>query len=78
MYQIFKRDNEVTLLKWSYKGHNHQCLTRKELQQLSDTAFFFYRFLEEFRKYKGIENTVEVYAVNDCLQSFGTYYCRSF
>ena len=78
MQQIFKRDNKVTLLKWSCKGHKHQCLTQKELQQLLDTAFFFFRFLEEFRKYKGIENIVEVYAMTDCLQSFDTYYCRSF
>ena len=48
MQQIFKRDNEVTLLKWSIKRHNYQCLIQKELQQLLDTAFFFFRFFEKF------------------------------
>lgn len=65
-----------SLLKWSFKRHNYQCLIQKELQQLLDTAFFFFRFFEEFWKYKGIENTVQVYTVNNCLQSFNTYYCE--
>ena len=78
MQQIFKKDNEVTLRKWSFKRCNYQRLIQKELEQLSDTAFFFFRFLDEFGKYKGIENTVHVYTVDDRLQSFDTDYCEPF
>lgn len=45
MQQIFKKDNEVTLLKWSFKRCSYQRLTQKELKQLSDTPFFFFSFL---------------------------------
>ena len=73
MQQIFKKDNEVTLLKWSFKRCNYQRLTQKELEQLSDTAFFFFRFLDEFGKYKGIEDILLVYTVDKFLQSFDLF-----
>ena len=73
MQQIFKKDNEVTLLKWNFKRCNYQRLTQKELEQLSDTAFFFFRFLDEFGKYKGIEDILLVYTVDKFLQSFDLF-----
>ena len=78
MQQIFQKENEVTLLKWSFKGRNYQRLTQKELEQLSGTAFFFFRFLDEFGKYKGIENTVHMYIADYRLQSFNTNNCGPF
>ena len=74
MQQIFKKDNEVTLLKWSFKRCNYQHLTQKELEQLSDTVFFFFRFLDEFGKYKGIKDILLVYTVDKkFLQSFDLF-----
>lgn len=74
MQQIFKKDNEVTLLKWSFKRCNYQRLTQKELEQLSDTVFFFFRFLDEFGKYKGIKDILLVYTVDKkFLQSFDLF-----
>lgn len=73
MQQIFKKDNEVTLLKRSFKRCNYQRLMQKELEQLSDTVFFFFRFLDEFGKYKGIKDKLLLYTVDKFLQSFDLF-----
>ena len=76
--QIFKKDNKITLLKWSFKLSKYEKLKEKELNKLSDTARHFFRFLYEVGKYKGVKNTVQVVMVDDNLQSHDTDYCGPF
>ena len=46
--QIFKQDNNITLLRWNFKLKNYEKLTQKELNSLSSTASHFLKFLYDF------------------------------
>ena len=76
--QIFKQDNNITLLRWNFKSKNYEKLAQKELNSLSSTARRFFKFLYDFGTYKKIKNTVKVVTVDDNLQSFDTDYCVIF
>ena len=71
--QIFKKDNKITLLKWSFIFWKYEKHKEKELNKLFDTARHF-----EFGKYKGVKNTVKVVTVDDNVQSHDTDYCGPF
>ena len=70
--QTFKQDNKITLLKWSFKLKNYEKLRQKELNKLSSTAKYFFKFLFEFGKHKKVKNTVKVVTVDNNLQSCDT------
>ena len=55
--QIFKKDNKITLLKWSFKLDKYEKLKDRDINKLSDTAKHFLRFLYEFGKQKGVKKT---------------------
>ena len=42
--QMFKQDNKITLLKWSFKLKNYEKLRQKDLNKLSSTAKYFFKF----------------------------------
>ena len=60
MKNIFMKDNKISMLKWTFQRNKYLKLTQKELNQLSDTAFYFFRFLDEFAKSKDIKINVYV------------------
>ena len=76
--QIFKQDQKITLLRWTFKHKNYKKLTSVEINKLSDTAKNLFAFLEQFDEYKRIGNNVKVVTVDDNLQSFQTNYCEIF
>ena len=76
--QMFKQDNKITLLKWSFKLKNYEKLRQKDLNKLPSTAKYFFMFLDEFGKHKKVKNTVKTVTVDDNLRSFDTDYCRRF
>ena len=76
--QIFKKDNKITLLRWSFKLDKFEKLKDRDINKLSDTAKHFFRFLYEFGKQKGVKNTVKVVTVDDNMQSLDTDYCGPF
>ena len=53
-------------------------LKDRDINKLSDTAKYFFRFLYEFGKQKGVKNTVKVVTVDDNMQSLDTDYCGPF
>lgn len=78
MKNIFMKDNKISMLKRTFQRNKYLKLTQKGLNQLSDTAFYSFRFLDEFSKSKDIKNNVYVYTVDDPIQSMETDYCRPF
>ena len=70
--QIVKKDNKITLLRWSFKLDKYEKLKDRYINKLSDTAKHFFRFLYEFGKHKGVKNTVKVVTVNNNMQSLNT------
>ena len=76
--QMFKQDNKITLLKWSFKLKNYEKLRQKDLNKLPSTAKYFFKFLDEFGKHKKVKNTVKIVTVDDNLRSFDTDYYRRF
>ena len=42
----------ISILKWSFKLKNYEKLMQKDLNKLSSTAKYFFKFLYEFNKYK--------------------------
>ena len=76
--QIFKKDNKITLLRWSFKFDKYEKLKDRDINKLSDTAKHFFRLLYEFGKQKGVKNTAKVVTVDDNMQSLDTGYCGSF
>ena len=76
--QIFKKDNKITLLRWSFKLDKYEKLKDRDINKLSDTAKHFFRFLYEFGKQKGVKNTVKVVTVDDNMQSLDKDYCGPF
>ena len=68
--QIFKQDNKITLLKWSFRLKNCEKLRQKDFNKLSSTAKYFFKFLYEFGKHKKVKNTVKIVRLKD--------YCRPF
>ena len=75
---IFKKGSKISLIKWTFKGDKYLTLTQKELNELSRTAFSFFRFLNEFAKSKEVGKRVHVYIVDNPLQSIDTDYCSPF
>lgn len=57
---IFKKDNKISLIKWTFKGDKYLTLTQKELNELSRTGFYFFRFLNKFAKSKDVGNRVHI------------------
>ena len=43
--QIFKQDNKITFLRWNFKLKNYEKLMQRELNRLSTTACYFFKFL---------------------------------
>ena len=76
--QIFKKDNKITLLRWSFKLDKYEKLKDRDINKLSDTAKHFFRLLYEFGKQKGVKNTVKVVTVDDNMQNLDTDYCGPF
>ena len=76
--QMFKQGNKITLLIWNFKLRNYEKLRQKDLNKLSSTAKYFFKFLYEFSKHKKVKNTVKVITVDDKLQNFDTDYCGPF
>ena len=76
--QIFKQDSKITLLKWSFKLKNYEKLRQKDLNKLSSTPKYIFKFLYEFSKHKKVKNTVKVVTVDYNLQSFDTDYYGRF
>ena len=78
--QIFKKDNKITLLRWSFKLDKYKKLKDRVINKLSDTdtAKHFFQFLYEFGKQKGVKNTIKVVTVDDNIQSLDTDYCGPF
>ena len=50
--QIFKQDQKIKLLRWTFKRENYKKLTSVETSKLSDTANHFFAFLNQFGEYK--------------------------
>ena len=76
--QIFKQDQKITQLQWTFKGKSYKKLTSVEINKLSDTAKHFFAFLDQFGKYKKISNSITIVTVDDNLESFHMVYCRPF
>ena len=72
MKQILKKDNKITLLKWSFKLSNYEKLEQKQLHKLNPAGSHFLKFLYDFGKYKKIKNTVKVNTLDNNNQSFDT------
>lgn len=66
------------MFKLTFLREKYHQLSTKELDKLSPTAFYFFRFLIEFVKSRDIKNEVNVYAVDNSLQCLHTDYCRPF
>ena len=66
------------MLKWSFKLKNYKKLRQKDLNKLSSTAKYFFKYLYKFGKQKKVKNTVKVVTLDDNLQSFDTDYCGPF
>ena len=62
----------------NFKLKNYDKPTQKELNNLSSSAQYFFKFLYEFGIYKKIKNTVKVVTVDDNLETFSTDYCGVF
>ena len=65
--RIFKKNNKITLLKWSFKLNNYEKLKQKQLDKLIPAATHFLKFLYNFGKYKKIKITVKVVTIDDNL-----------
>ena len=76
--QIFKQDSKITLLKWSFKLKNYEKLRQKDLNKLSSTPKYIFKFLYEFGKHKKVKNTVKVVTVDYNLLSIDTDYYGRF
>ena len=76
--QIFRKDNKIMLLRWSFKLDKYEELKDRDINKLSDTGKDFFRFLYEFGKQKGVKNTVKVVTGDDNIQSLDTDYCGPF
>ena len=70
--QILKKDNKITLLKWSFKLNNYKELKQKQLDKFTLATRQLLKFLYNFGKYKIIKNTVKVDTVDKNPQSFNT------
>ena len=70
--QLFKKDNKITLLRWSFKVDKYEKLKDRDINKLSGTAKHFFRFLYEFVKQKGVKNTMKGVTVDDNMQSLNT------
>ena len=75
--QMFKQDNKITLLKWSFKLKNYEKLRQKDLKKLSSTAKYFFKFPVWVQQTQESEKHRESY-YGRRLQSFDTDYCGPF
>ena len=76
--KYLKKNNKITLLKWSFKLSNYKKLKQKQLDQFTPAASLFFKFLYNFGKYKKIKNTAKVDTVDNNLRLFDTDYCGPF
>ena len=80
MKNIFKKGNKITLLKWTFSRKNFSRLIKNEVEQLSVQAFYFFKFLDDFGKYKNVQDKIRVFTLDDTLNSdycgpFQLYFC---
>ena len=80
MEKIFQKDNKITMLRLTFLREKNQQLSTKEPNKLllSLTVFYFFRFLNESAKLRGMKNKVNVYTTDNSLQSLHTDYCGTF
>ena len=68
MEKIFQKDNKITMLRLTFLREKNQQLSTKEPNKLllSLTVFYFFRFLNESAKLRGMKNKVNVYTTDNC------------
>ena len=77
--KIFKKDNKITLLKWSFRLNNYEKMKQKKLDKLTPAARLFSNsFTISVNIRRSRRRTVKGVTVDDNLQSFDLDDCSLF
>ena len=76
--QLTRTDNKITLV--NIKSNLHACknLSKRELDNLSDTARDFFHFVQSFSNKLKLRDFVNIWMIEDTVQDFDSVTCSIF
>ena len=76
--QLTRTDNKITLVNTKFNLNAGKNLSKRELDNLSDTARDFFHFVQSFRSKLKLRDFVNTWMVEDTVQDFNSVTCGIF
>ena len=76
--QLTRTDNKITLVNIKFNLKACKNLSKRELDNLSDTARDFFHFVQSFRSKLKLRDFVNIWMVVDTVQDFNSVTCGIF